>query len=385
MNNIGTLYRFELRKILHRRITVVAIIVVTLLMIAMNIAEYVAGTKIINLEEQSLSGQPVDNQMLDQMRSAIEPEYVTLEDGTRMAVSFSARTPAYRPLMDYLTTIGGSIDKAYDMDEKELEKRFCGVIDEALREQQLSNTELDYWQQRRTVSPFPLTYGRLQNGWGDSVCIIYVVSLFSMICIAATLSGVFSDEIQLHTDALILSSRNGKAKLVTAKLLAGITAGMLETIIILLVCVGTEFAISGFGGGETSVQFFIGPTAMDMTISRAFWIYTAIMLIIGLLLSVFSMCLSQLCRNSIAVIAVMMVLWLVSMITPPYSWRLISQVCSYLPVTFLGSWTFSDYRTVSLFGHVFTILQAAPIIYVVLAALMSWLTKLSYSRYQITK
>jgi hypothetical protein len=61
-----------------------------------------------------------------------------------------------------------------------------------------------------------------------------------MISIATTLSGVFSDEAQLHTDALIFSSRNGKKRLAAAKLLAGITVGIFETLVVLLACVGTR-------------------------------------------------------------------------------------------------------------------------------------------------
>ena len=204
-----------------------------------------------------------------------------------------------------------------------------------------------------------------------------------MIAIAATLSGVFSDEIGLRTDALIFSSRNGKKKLLAAKLFAGITVGMLETIILLIVCVETEFAISGFAGGETSVQFFVGPTAMNMSIQKAFWIYVGIMLVIGLLMSVFAMCLSQLCKNSVAVIAIMMGFWLISMLNPPYSMRALSQAASFLPVTFLGSWTFSDYRMVGLFGHMFNILQFAPILYFVLAIILAKITRISYSKYQV--
>lgn len=385
MNNLGAMYRFELRKILRRKNTLISIIAVVLLMVAMNIGEYVAGTSIVNKEESALSGRPVDDRMLDEMRAAAEPERITLEDGTQTAVAVRISDPAYQPLMDYLITIGGNIDKAYGMTEAELEKRFDGVIDEILRDQNLTDSETEYWQARRSESPMPLTYGKIQNGWGDSVCIIYVVSILTMICIAATLSGVFSVEVQLRTDALIFSSRNGKNRLVTAKLLAGITVGMLETLIILLACVGTEFAVSGFSGGDTSVQFFVGPTAMDMPIRQAFWTYAGIMLVIGLLMSVFAMCLSQVCRNSVAVMAIMTVFWLVSMLTPTYSWRLVSQACSYLPVTFLGSWTFSDYRTVSAFGHMFTILETAPIIYLVLSVLFGRVTKISYSRYQVTR
>ena len=385
MNNLGTLYRFEVRKILRRKITVIAMIAVSVLMVAINIGEYVAGSKIVNKEEQILVGRAVDDKMLDQMRAAVEPKTVTLDDGTQMAIGMGINDPAYQPLMEYLRTIAGNIDKAYNITEADLEKRFDGVIDEIIRDQHLTDSEVDYWQAKRAQSPMPLTYGKIQNGWGDSVCILYVVSILSMISIAATLSGVFSDEAQLHTDALIFASRNGKKRLMTAKWLAGITVGMLETLVILLVSVGTEFAISGFGGGEASVQFFVGPTAMDMKISTAFWTCSGIMLVIGLLMSAFAMCLSQVFGNSVAVIASMTVLWLVSMLSPPYSWRLISQACSYLPVTFIGSWVFSDYRMVNLFGRLFTILQAAPVIYLVFTAILSGLTKISYDRYQVTK
>lgn len=385
MNNLGTLYRFEVRKILRRKITVIAMIAVSLLMVAINIGEYVAGSKIVNKEEQILVGRAVDDKMLDEIRAAVEPKTVTLDDGTQMAIGMGINDPAYQPLMEYLRTIAGNIDKAYNMTEADLEKRFGGVIDEIIRDQHLTDSEVDYWQAKRAQSPMPLTYGKIQNGWGDSVCILYVVSILSMISIAATLSGVFSDEAQLHTDALIFSSRNGKKRLMTAKWLAGITVGMLETLVILLVSVGTEFAISGFGGGEASVQFFVGPTAMDMKISTAFWTCSGIMLVIGLLMSAFAMCLSQVFGNSVAVIASMTVLWLVSMLSPPYSWRLISQACSYLPVTFIGSWVFSDYRMVNLFGRLFTILQAAPVVYLVFTAILSGLTKISYDRYQVTK
>ena len=385
MNNLGAMYRFEVRKILCRKITAIAMIALILLMVAMNIGEYAAGTKIVNKEEDILVGRAVDDKMLDEMRTAVEPKTITMDDGTQITVGIGVNDPAYQPLMDYLTTIGGNIDKAYNMTEADLDKRFGSVIDEIIRDQHLTASELDYWQSKRAQSPMPLTYGKIQNGWGDSVCIMYVVAILSMISIAATLSGVFSDEAQLHTDALIFSSRNGKKRLVTAKLLAGITVGMLETLLILLACVGTDFAISGFGGGETSVQFFVGPTDMDMKISTAFWIYTGIMLVIGLLMSVFAMFLSQVFRNSVAVIASMMVLWLISMLNPPYSWRLISQACSYLPVTFLGGWTFSDYRMVHLFGRLFTILETAPVVYLVFTAILGGLTKISYERYQVAK
>lgn len=383
MNHFGTLYKFELRKIFCRRITLVVLAIVTLLMLGINIGEYVAGGKIANTEEQILVGRAVDDTLLDEMRAAIEPHMATMEDGTPMTVGIGVNDEAYAPLMEYLRRVGGNYDKAYSMTEQKLHSTFNGVIDTALSEQYLSDREQEYWANRRAGQTDTLVYDEIQNAWGDSVTIIYSVSLLTLIAVAATLSGVFSDEISLKMDALIFASRNGKKQLVLAKFLAGITAGMIETIVLLTACIGTEFAISGAGGFHGSVQFFVGPTAMAMEIGTALIWYVGIMLVIGLLFSVMAMCLSQVCRNSIAVMAIMMFMWLLSMVNIPDSLGLLARIWAFFPVTFLGSWTFVDYHLVWLFGKPLTIIQAAPILYIVLTIMMTVITQLNYIRYQV--
>lgn len=383
MNNFGTLYRFELRKIFRRKITVVVLSIVTLVMVAMNIGEYMAGSKSVNTEEQALVGRAVDDTLLAEMRSAIEPKTATMDSGETVSIGIFVHDRTYEPLMDYLYKIGGNYDKAFSMTEQKLGSTFNGVIDTALGEQYLSDREQEYWENRRSEQSDVLIYDEIQNAWGDSVTIIYVVSLLTLIAVAATLSGVFSDEISLKTDALIFSSRNGKKQLMSAKFLAGITVGLLETVILLIACVGTEFAISGAGGFHGSVQFFVGPTAMDMEIGTAFLWYVGITLVIGLLFSVTAMFLSEVCHNAIAVVAVMMLLWILSVLNVPDSLGLLARIWDFFPVTFLGSWTFTDYHLVWLFGKPLTIIQAAPIIYTISAILMAGIAKLSYDRYQV--
>ena len=102
MNNFGALYRFEMRKILRRRVTLVTMIFVVLLMIAMNIGEYVAGSKLVNKEENVLAGRKVDDQLLSEMREALEPKTATMEDGSKMIIGIGVGDPAYAPLIDYL-------------------------------------------------------------------------------------------------------------------------------------------------------------------------------------------------------------------------------------------------------------------------------------------
>lgn len=380
---MGILYKYEIRKILHRKVSVLIMIVVTVIMIAMNIGEYLAGGKLFNCRENALTGRIVDEGMLDEMRDSIAPKLATTEDGEIITMGISVKDDTYEPLIDYLYMLSGNYEKAYNMSEKKLYSINKGVIDSALEEQYLSEKELDYWNNKRIQNSERLTYGKIRNGWGDSVTIMYVVSLLALIAVAPTLAGVFSDESALKTDSLIFSSINWKKKLYHAKMLAGVTVGMAETVILTVACIGTEFAVSGLGGYESSVRFFVGPTLMDMKIGDALLWYVGIMLIIGLLFSVMAMCLSQVFQNSIAVIAVMMLMWLLSMLNVPDSLGLFARVWNYLPVTFLGSWTFTDYHLMSFFGKQLTIIESAPLIYIIAIAVFAMVTKLSYRRYQV--
>jgi len=122
-------------------------------------------------------------------------------------------------------------------------------------------------------------------------------------------------------------------------------------------------AISGLSGQEASVQFFVGPSAMDMAIGEALVRYVVIMLIIGIMFSVMAMSLSQITHSTIPVVAFLMLLWLMSMVNIPDSLGILARIWSFMPVTFLGSWNFNDYHLVPVFGHLLTNIEATPIIF----------------------
>lgn len=383
MSNIGTMYKYEVKKILCRRITLIVMAVVMLIMAAMNTGEYIMGKKVVNTEETKLIGRTVDDKLLSEMRKAAVLKEAELSDGEKVSMGIEIKDPTYKPLLDYLTMLSGNNSKAYNMTEKQLYDIFSGVINDGMKSQNLTPREIKYWRDRMENGSQKLSYDKIQNSWADSVTIIYTVSFLTLIAIGVTLSGVFSDETNLRTDALIFSSVNGRRKLFTSKFLAGMTVGVLEALLIVLACVGTEFAVSGTGGIHSSVQFFVGPTAMNMEIGKAFLIFMGILFVISVLFSVMTMFLSQVCRNSIAVVAVMMVLWLLSMVNIPNTLGIIARAWKYLPVTFLGSWTFTDYHLIWLFGKPLTIIESAPIIYIIVAIIMAIGTKFSYNKYQV--
>lgn len=382
MHNFGTLYRCEVRKILCRKLTLIVLAAMLLLLIALNAAEYVAGSRLVTHADSVLAGRVIDDTLLDEMRQAIRLNVETNDEGERSVTGVEVLDERYKPLYDKLYFLIGNNRKAYELTQAQLEKFFSDIIETDYAQHFLTQDEKDYWDARRDALEIPPRYAE-EGGWGNSLIILYMSNFLLLISIAATLSGVFSDEYTLRTDALLLSSTEGKKRLCTMKFLAGLSVGLLEALLILGVNIGVQFAISGAVDASASLQLRYGPSAMDMPAQNALLICCGIMLILSLFYSAFTMCLSQLSRNATLPMAAMALLLILSMLNPPKRFRLISQIASYMPATFPGSWTFTDYRLVTIFGQQFNILQVLPILYFLLTLLIAGILYQSYRRTQI--
>ena len=382
MNNFGTLYRYELRKILCRRLTVLALAVMFLLTLGLNAAEYIVGRKLANDADSVLVGRVIDDALLDEMRAALSVTTATDENGETVIISAELTDDTYRHLWSYLEQIGGNESKAYHMTEEKLIRTFRGVIDEALKNERLTENEIAYWNERSEQTAIPPRYGR-EGGWGDSLVNLYMTNFLVLITIAATLSGVFADEYNLRTDALVFSASNGKKRLSFIKFLAGLTAGLLEAVFLLVEGTAIQFLVYGGVDAETSIQFYFGPSAMDMCAKPALLLCAGIFLLIALFYSTLTMLLSQVFRSATVPIAAMALLLFLSMLNVPHRFRVISQLWAYAPATFPGSWTFTDYRLVTIFGHSFNILEVMPVLYVLLIVLLAVILYRSYCRTQI--
>lgn len=382
MNNFGTIYRYELKKILCRRMTVLTLAVMFLLTLGLNAAEYIVGRRLVTDADNVLVGRVIDDALLGEMRSALAVTTATGENGETVIMSAELTDDTYRHLWSYLKLIGGNESKAYNMTEEKLAKIFNGVIDDALKNERLTEDETAYWKARRASLTIPPRYGR-EGGWGDSLVNLYMTNFLVLITIAATLSGVFADEYSLRTDALVFSASNGKKQLSFIKFLAGLTAGLLEAVFLLVEGMVIQFLVYGGVDAETSIQFYFGPSAMDMCAKPALLLCVGIFLLIALFYSVLTMLLSQVFRSATVPVAAMALLLFLSMLNVPHRFRVISQLWAYAPATFPGSWTFTDYRLVTLLGRSFNMLEVMPILYMLLIVCLAAILYRSYCRTQI--
>ena len=72
-----------------------------------------------------------------------------------------------------------------------------------------------------------------------------------------------------------------------------------------------------------------------------------------------------------------------SMINVPEAFGLLSKVWSYLPGAYIGSWTFTEYRLIHIFGKFFNNLQMAPVFWMIALMIFIAIVRGSYKQYQV--
>lgn len=382
MNNFTRLYHYEIKKIFNRKLTVIALIVITVFLAGVNISEYIVAKKSAVCNEDALVGRQMDDSLFDEMRAGIQPNIMTDSLGNKEIENFTYLDGTYRHLFQYLLMCEGNGYRAYNISGAQLETIFNGVIDTAYKTQKLTKNEISYWNAKRADLTIPPLYDK-SAGWSNSVVNLYMSNFFILILIGASVSGVFADEYGRKTDAIILSSKQGKGGLSFVKIIAGCSAGLIEAVLVLAINSIVQFILYGPVDANASIQLTYGPSALDMPARKAFLICSGIMLIISVFYSLFTMCISQLSRNTTAPLVLLVLVLIGSMLTPPDEYRIMAQIASYLPATFPGSWTFADYRLLNIFGLKLNILQAMPVIYIILPIILGIVTCKSYKNAQV--
>ena len=374
MNNFWTLVRFELKKILSRKITWIAFGIVFTVMLFFGfyraiVSHEVDGMRITAHEEEmqakaeikKIAGRQVNDELVADMLSAVGTDaFASYEVLYKELVGdLCGNVKDYKSLTDAKVALGvpAEDDIIYTMRQRGLEKSFDG--------QKLSEGEKAYWLEKLEQSEFPWTYEYYKGpdfAWVAAYTAIVLIALM----IAVSLANLFADEHQKKTDQLVLCSRNGKKVLYRAK----ITAGMLFTVVssglVLFVTAVPQLIMFGTDGLHAPIQLMAPKSLIQMTFGQMI-IYTYVISIIAsMLYAAITMCCSELFRNStVAVMALITVLVLVPMIVMvPYEYRVLSQIFDLNPINVIAIWSATDYRLVPFFGTYLNVYQVAPVLYV---------------------
>ena len=336
------LVRFELKKLLARR-TSQAVAAGVLVLLCAIMALNVVQTKTRSDAGEIVNGTAAIAQQkarADAHEGVLTIERVQEEVTAYKALAFSKVDPAevedlsaeaayslmqeaydedeFRAIYDtyysYLLSpwITGGMEQyqaAAHLGEAEVEGFYAAIADEVQRTLdygmggtwEYSDAERAYWTEKQAEVSEPLAYG-YAGGWGDVLACLGFLS-FAMVAVCVVLTPVFAGEYQDRTDAVLLSSRYGRSKLVAAKIVASLLFATAYFILAAAVIMGVALAFFGADGADLPVQVLSLGIPYDLTMAEATFVSMGLAYLMTLGLAGLTLLLSSKLRSQLAVFA----------------------------------------------------------------------------------
>lgn len=375
----GTLYRYELKKILTRPYVLLLLVLMVGVTLFLNVKPLLAQEEVAYAEEdgtlvfdtvsryeaiqlerrfsQEDAGCLLDNEAALEMRelnrsyqeSATVPTFLLLN---RFLVQDGIATTYFNPLWDGTDQMA---DKTYEA--------IAYWQEEQYQNQRLTQKEIDYWETERAgiTTPYTLDYAK---GYSGILSMAQWLNLMVLPFVFVCLCGSFSDDHVYKTWPILTSSKHGRKSLVLARLAAGETLAGGAILMLFAVTAAIQFFVHGAQGAGVPIQLLevenlrpgFGETRLCassrvMTAGQGVLVTVGVSLIILLFAGALAMLLSKLFRRAIPALALPLGLMLLSiMFDPSYYSRIQVQIWSYFPTRRISEEFLLDERLVSLGG-----------------------------------
>ena len=184
---------------------------------------------------------------------------------------------------------------------------------------------------------------------------------------------------------MIRATINGNAKLYFAKVLAGFSYVMT---CLLLIVVGFLTYLGfrwGFSGMNAAVQVYWPLAAENMSLWKLEGIIIVMLVVFALLLSAFALFVSNLTRNGVATMAIVIggCLGMFALSTSiPMEHRFVSQIVQLLSPSVISSRLVYEFRLINM-GKYFTVYEFVPMLYIFLSVLLIVMGYFIYRKYEI--
>ncbi|MCM1188605.1 MAG: hypothetical protein NC541_04860 [bacterium] len=391
MKNFGTLFCYEMKKLLKRKLNWVTILALTgfcVLGIVQSGAVYPGflvslfdesgnetESRIISGEEiyatwretaGSLDGRVMDDAFFQELRENLSD----LED-SNLSMHFWTEDATYHGAYNiikglFAEPLDVTAEEFYDA-QWEQTHYTCETFGRT--EQSggiLSPAEIDYWMEQAAKIERPFVY---RDAWrGVTALMDYfpvplgLLPVVGAICVCA----VFSEDRRTRVDALVFTSRKCRVPLYLAKILAGAVMAALAGLVIVTGITAAFLAVWGTHGLNALYQMYDIASPRPVTIWQILLPMLALLVLYTLFCGCISMLVSALTRSSLAALAVPVLLAqaLDRWHSPSYGWA------GYLPDNLIGWNGILNLEPVNFFGAHLTNLRFGPLLYLALTALL---------------
>ena len=316
MNNTFSLYKTEIRKILSKKSVWIAMAVSIALVLAVGVINLSAYGRSADVKEQeelltAISGSTIDDVFLDNFRNEMEnkidenPEFFDMlaayDPGT--VYQNAAGQIGKSALYDYLYDVTRDREKVAAITSDEFYKAMREDIIHDGRVLGSSEAELDTWLEIYDGIEKPMVYS-YALAYRNILEVLYIIGWALILNISIALAGIFADEKTFRTDAMILSSKNGRLPVCLAKIAAGSTIAVSEAVILLGLCLGVMFLFFGTTGWNAMIQNVIPSSPWNTTAGTMTLIYFALAVLISILFAMTNALSSLLTKSAVVTMAI---------------------------------------------------------------------------------
>lgn len=246
----------------------------------------------------------------------------------------------------------------------------------------MSDVQKEYWQNMSSKTDIPLQYG-YYGGW-EIIISSFELLIFALLCICIVIAPVFSGEYQAKTDAVILSARYGKTKLIAAKITASFLFAAIAFIVHMLVACGIPLAAFGFSGWDLPLQTAGTTIPYPFTFFKAFLINSGVIFLILMAMISLTLLLSAKMKSPYAVLIVLVpVIFIPIFLTPNAATGIYNLILLLLPYR-ASMPELSKYISYQFGGIVLDAFTMRTILYAALTAILIPFARLGFKKHQIS-
>lgn len=319
---MSQLYYFELKKIICKRVNQIAMLLGLLLMIICNIAQIqgetfrdgdkeLSGVSAILKQEEvetSLTTELNEEFLTDFLQeyqrqmagSPYEYEWDLIESQRNLFSCISKNYLEWNEQIDWENLNKINTESGIGFYDRRTQK-IKTLLSAEYTYGNFSEAEKEYWLAKANAVDIPFQWG-CTNAWDiiwTGIELLFYLFFVISICIAP----IFAGEYQNRTDALLLTSKHGKSKVISAKILAAFTFVFIYISICSSVSIGISSTLLGIDGWSLPVQLWDTIIPYQMTVFKACVMNLSVIFLISFFITAFSLLISTLSKSPMIVLA----------------------------------------------------------------------------------
>lgn len=245
----------------------------------------------------------------------------------------------------------------------------------------LSNEQKDYWRNMARNIDIPLQYGYYE-GW-EIITTSFELLMFAILAICIVIAPAFSGEYQAGTDAVILSGKYGKTKLITAKIIASLLFGTMAFVLHIIVACGLPLISFGVDGWNLPLQIAGLTIPYPFTFLQATLINIGVIYLVQLAMIGLTLLLSAKMKSPYLVLIVLVpILFIPIFLTPSGATGAYNLTLFLLPYR-AAIPEFGKYISYQFGGLVLDTFSMRTIVYAALTVITLPLARLGFKKHQV--